>query len=149
VGGIPGAPDGVFTVYVTHADDPPLAWSGGGDGDQETRPGFAQNVGIEVPAGWTDASASYVVASPSYVLDAGALNIFGTSASYQLNPGALAQRFPNLEGDGRGQGPAASDVLTLTFAISGVDADGQRRVATRTLTRFHDRLLTFEEFDRD
>ncbi len=149
VGGIPGAPDGVFTVYVTHADDPPLAWSGGGDGDQETRPGFAQNVGIEVPAGWTDASASYVVASPSYVLDAGALNIFGTSASYQLNPGALAQRFPNLEADGRGQGPAASDVLTLTFAISGVDADGQRRVATRTLTRFHDRLLTFEEFNRD
>lgn len=149
LGGIPGAPDGVFSVYVANADDPPLAWSGGGDVDQATRPGSLQNLSIDVPAGWTEVSASFVVASPSYVLDAGALNVFGTSASYQLNPGALAQRFPNLEGDGRGEGPSASDVLTVTFAISGLDADGQRRVTTRTLTRFHDRLLTFEEFDRD
>jgi len=142
VGGILGTPDDTFPVFVTAPDALPLDWTQGVD--ISVRPGTAFNITSSVPAGWTDAAAYYMVRTPSYVLDAGTLQIFGGNISYQYNPATLAREFPNLEFEGRGEGPSASDVVTITVAITGLDENGDALIRTRTVQIFHDRLRTFE-----
>ena len=60
----------------------------------------------------------------------------------QFHPTNQQLDFPNLEVEGRVAGAAASDVKTLTFAITGVDANGAPQIRTRAFTILHDRLVT-------
>jgi hypothetical protein len=78
----------------------------------------------------------------SYILEDGELRLSGGSVSYQFNPTNQQLDFPNIEVEGRVSGAAASDVRTLTFAITGVDASGAPQIRTRAFTILHDRLIT-------
>lgn len=145
VGGLVGAPAGVFYVYVTDPATAPLAWNRAGDINSSTPAGQPFNFTVNVPAGWRQARAYRTTTIPGYVLDDGTLNLTPGTASYQYNPAGLARDFLNLEASGRGVGPSASDVVTITFAIEGLDAQGTRQVATRTFHILHDRIVSVED----
>lgn len=145
VGGVLGTQDYTFAVFVLPEDSQPLEWTqGAGSIDAAFRAGVPSNFGIAIPTGWTEVEAFYSVTTPAYVLDSASLRPTGNTLSYQFSPAALSSRFPNYEADGRGGGPAASDPVTLTFVVSGLNADGQPDIRARVFTLFHDRLLSLE-----
>jgi hypothetical protein len=145
VSGVLGTADRTFLVFVVPEDGEPL--EPGSDRDTSFRPGAAFNFALPVPAGWTDVQLYHSVTTPSYVLESGPLRLVGSTISYQFSPVGLGTQFPNLEFEGRGTGPAASDVVTFTFGATGIDAEGEFSIRTRTFTLFHDRLMTFEDFN--
>lgn len=141
-GGVLGVDGGTFPVYVLADDSPPLNWN-------DTRADFdfaaavPYNFNFPLPAGWSDARVFSIVTMPGYVLSISELRVSGGSFSFQYNPSNLARDFPNLESNGRGSGPASADVVTLTFVATGLDADGQPQIHSRSYTIAHDRLTTF------
>lgn len=140
-GGVLGMPRGAaFDIYVIDGDLPPLP----GNEIVNTAEAAAQalNFSLQVPPDWTDAKVFYTVRTPSYVLQQGTLRISGNRVAYQYNPQTLARDFPNLETDTRPDGPAASDVVTLTVAITGTDSEGRAAIRTQTYTLLHDRLIS-------
>lgn len=144
-GGILGAPDGVYNVYVVNPDTPPLNWNRNNDIDTTTPPAQPFNFTVNVPSGLLDVAAYRTTWMEGTVLDAGRIsNVTGT-ASYQFNPAGLAQDFPNLEANGRGSGASASDVVKITLAISGTDAIGTPLLSTRTFYILHDRIISVED----
>jgi hypothetical protein len=146
VGGVPGAVDRTFRFYVVPQGAEALEWAGGGDVDTDFRPGTSYNFALSPPEDWSQVSAFLTVTTPSYVLRDEALPLVGAVVNYSFNPVALARDFPNLEFEGRGEGPSGSDVVTLTFVMTGIDAGGAFAIRTRTFTLFHDRMLSFEDF---
>lgn len=141
-GDVLGTDGGLFYVYVIPEGSQPLEWS-------DTRSDFnipaaiPYNFRFPVPADWTDVQVYHSLTTPAFVLDQGPLRPSGQTVSYQYNTTNLIKKFPNLESTGQGEGPAASDVVTLTLAISGRDANGTLQIRTRTFTIAHDRLMTF------
>jgi hypothetical protein len=142
-GGILGAPDGRFHIYVVPPDAPPFNW-------QDTRQDFSipgalpYNFNFFIPEGWTNVAVDHTVTIPGFILRDGPITVSGASFSFQHNPTNLNAAFPNVEVDARLRGPAASDPVTLTFAVTGVDSSGQFQIRTRTFTILYDRLLTLE-----
>jgi hypothetical protein len=51
---------------------------------------------------------------------------------------------PTLENNPGGSGPASSDVVTITFVISGIDLNGEMQIRSRTFTLMYDRMITFQ-----
>jgi hypothetical protein len=134
-------PTGVmrYQVYVVDDDAPPL------DSNQRsgtTRPGLPINFVLTPPAGWTNITAYQTVRLPGHVVSDGPVNLSQGRLNYQYNPAAMSRDFPSLEFDGAGEGPAGSDVVTITFAITGIDEDGNPAIRTRTYYVMHDRLFT-------
>jgi hypothetical protein len=84
------------------------------------------------------------IANPAYILIDGPIVPSGVSFSYQYNPTNLNAQFPNLEVDARLQGPASSDPVFLSFAISGTDSNGDFQSRSRNFTIFYDRLISLE-----
>lgn len=147
VGGVLGTLNRTFEIFVLPAETEPLAWSGGGDVDTSFRPAAPFNFSVPLPEGWTDARAYHSIRTASYVLESGPLGIFGSTIGYQFSPATLANTFPNIEFEARGSGPSASDVILVTFVVTGTDAEGAFVMRARTFTIFHDRLMSFETFD--
>ncbi len=139
-GGIAAQDANSFLVFVTAPDAAPLV-SNQPD-ESEIIPGQPLNFSVDVPPGWTDAQAYYTLRTPAYVLEQGRLRTSNGRAFYQFTPQTLSRSFSNLEFDPRAEGAAAADALTLTFAITGRDANNQRQARTRTFTLLHDRLLS-------
>lgn len=144
VGTLPGLLSTQFEVFVRPADAPSVEWQEGGDIDRVITATNPFNFTVSVPQGWTDARAFLTIATESYVLQSGEFRINGSSATYTLQRSALNAAFPNIERD-PGAGPAASDVVTLTFAITGTDETGQPAIRTRSFSVFTDRLLSLED----
>lgn len=142
-GGLLGAGGGRFQFYVVPAEAQPATWN---DTRIDTRipPAFPYNFNLRLPQDWRDLQVSYTVTMPGYVLDAGVSRPAGGSYTYQYNPTNLSRVFANLESNGQGAGPAASDVVALTFVITGFDSNGRLQIQTRTFTVMHDRLVTFD-----
>jgi hypothetical protein len=142
VGGVLGANGGRFTVVVTPKVTESLAWS-----DERTDfaipPTSAYNFRFEIPEGWDQAQITYVVSTPTQVLEEGPGRLNGRTFSYQYSLQRLSQDFPNMEGNRGGQGGAAADVITLTFVATGVDGSGLPQVRSRSFTITYDRLMTF------
>jgi hypothetical protein len=142
-GGILGAQGGRFQVFALEPQSEPLAWN-------DTRADFGIPAGVpynfnfQLPGDWQNFDAAYIVATPAYVLEVGRPRISGRSFSYQFNPANLSRVFPNLESTGQGDGPSASDIITLTFVATRTNADGQTEVRSRTFTITHDRLTTHD-----
>jgi hypothetical protein len=142
-GGMLGAEAGRFNVYVVPPDSPPLGW-------QDTRQDIAipgalpYNFNFLLPEGWTNVAVDHTVTIPGFILRDGPITVSGASFSFQHNPTNLNNAFPNVEVDARLNGPAASDPVTLTFAVTGMDEAGQFQIRTRTFTILYDRLLTLE-----
>lgn len=148
-GGVPGAVSRRFEVYAVPATSAPLEWNRGGDVESAIPPGVPFNFTLTIPAGWRETRAYRSVTMPGYVLESGALTIPGSTLSYQYSPAGLNRIVPGLEFDGAGGGAAASDVVTLTFTVTGIDGDGNFAVRTRTFYILHDRLLSFDTLAGD
>lgn len=133
-----------FPVYVLPQAAPPLEWDRGGDLDTATRPASPINFTLNIPEGWTNVQAYQTVTMPGYILDSGPLRVAASVASYQYSPAQLNRVFPNLEMDQRAAGITSSDVVTLTFVMTGVDELGLFQARSRSFTLFHDRLVTYE-----
>jgi hypothetical protein len=140
-GGILGVQEGRFPVFVMPPDAEPLPW------EQRSvvaiPPTSPYNFAFPVPEGWTDVQVYVTVTTPSYVLESRTIRPSGSSFSYQYNTSALSDIRPTLENSTGGDGASASDVVTITFAITGLD--GVRfQIRSRTFTVMYDRMLTFE-----
>jgi len=144
-GSVLGEPDRRFEIYVvptqdTSPEDDALPWAGPEDGPFPA--GLPYNFGFEVPVEWTNVRAFHTISTPSYVLSSGPVQVTGRTFSYQYNPTQLSLLFPNLETDSRTTGPAASDMVTLTFFATGEDGIGLTKTMSRTFVIMHDRLFT-------
>jgi hypothetical protein len=132
---------GRFPVYVLPPDAEPLPW------DQESilaiPPTSPYNFNFPLPEGWTDVQVYVTVTTPSYVLESGTIRPSGSSFSYQYNTTELSDIRPTLENSTGGEGASASDVVTITFVITGMD--GVRfQIRSRTFTVMYDRMMTFD-----
>ncbi len=148
MGNILGVED-TFQFYAITQGTPGLAWSpGDGDGVLPFRPASRYNFTLNIPPEWTNIDATYHIGTPTYpTLESGETRIGGSTVSFQYDPVALARTYPNLELEG--EGPAASDLRTITFVITGRDPLGEQVIASRSFALFHDRLLTFEDVPRE
>jgi hypothetical protein len=144
VSGILGAVENRFPLYVTAPGTPPLDWNRSGDIEAVTPAGAFFNFTLNIPQGLTEVQAYRTVTTPGYVLDDGLLQTAAATFPYQYSPPRIADSFPILETNGSATGPAASDIVTVTFAVSGLDANGQRQVYTRTFEFLTNRILSFE-----
>jgi len=143
VGGVLGAQNRVFSVYVIASEAPVLAWSRP-EGRIAVSAGAPLNFGVTAPNGWSSLRAYVTVRTASTILQATPLTLTGRTASYQYNPTTLSSTFPNLEADGRGSGAWASDVVNMTFIITGTDSEGNIGIVARTATLFHDTLYSVD-----
>ncbi len=144
-GGVLGAANATFSVYVVDPGADKLPWTQTPTQDVLVPPGLPFNATFDVPPGWTDVRRYLTVRFPSRVVQDGELTQPGGSLPYQYNPTALNQTYPFFEGnDGRVRGAASSDPLYLTFVFTGTNAEGAFDVAARQVVIRHDRLLTLE-----
>lgn len=141
-GDVLGTQAGLFQVYVLPEDNPSLDWNDTRT-DLAIPAGIPYNFNFPLPADWANVQVYHTVTMPGFLLDEGPLRVSGSSFSYQFNPTNLSRNFPNLENNGQGDGAASSDVITLTFIASGIDANGRFQIRGRTFTIAHDRLTTF------
>jgi hypothetical protein len=116
-----------------------LTWNQGGDLDMSVRPGTPINFTVDVPDDWTDVVVYHTLTTASYILSDGILPHLTQSFSFQYSPASLSREFPNLEPDG------PSDVVTITFVVTGRDDKGQFEIRSRTFTLMNDRLVTLDE----
>ncbi len=142
-GGILGADGGRFLIYVLPAASEPLV-SNVTEPDVSIGAGIPFNYNFTIPDGWTDFQVYHTITTPFAILEQGPLRTSGLSFSYQYNPTNLNRVFSNLENNGQGSGPAASDVVTLTFVVTGLDENGAFQIRSRTFTIRHDRMLSLE-----
>lgn len=142
-GGVPGAPTGEFAFYVVPPAAGPLPYNDARD-DYAIPGGIPYNFNFNLPADWANTVFHYTATIPGFVVGGGPLTISGHTVSYQYNPVNLNNAFPNYESDARAAGAAAADPLTLTFFVSGTDAQGQAQYLTRTVVIQYDRLTTFD-----
>lgn len=143
-GGILGSLDGGrFLVYVQPKNGTSLPWNAQLT-DVAIPAALPYNFNFTAPEGWNDVRAYRTLTTPSAIVEDGELRLGGRSFSYQYNPTNLWLIFPNIEVEGRVPGAAASDVITLTFAFTGTDAEGEPQIISRVFTILHDRLVSLE-----
>lgn len=140
-----GAQNWAFSVYVVSRTSPVLSWSRP-EGRIAVSAGAPLNFGVTAPNTWSGSGlrAYVVVSTASNILQAQPLTLTGRTASFQYNPTTLSSTFPNLEADGRGTGASGSDVVYISFIITGTDGDGNANIIARTASVFHDRLYSVD-----
>lgn len=144
-GGVLGTVEGRFQIYVVAPDSPALIPAEGQQSiDAAARPGLPINFNFDLPENWTNVQVYHTVSTSTYLLEEGLLRSGQDGFSYQYNPVTFSREFANLESDNRNAGPAASDVVTLTFVITGLDQDGDFEIRARSYTLRYDRLLSLE-----
>lgn len=141
VGSVPGVDEMMYRLYVLPEESTPLDWSLNGDVDESYNSGTPLNVTVAVPDDWRQTRVRAELTTAAYVMQTTPLQVFATSASFQYNPFTLSEDFP-IEASGDGTGPSGSDVVTLTFVATGIGPDDRPRIATRTLTILHDRIIS-------
>ena len=98
-----------------------------------------------MPEGWTNVQVYHTLTMPGYVIEDGPLPVTGNSFGYQYNPTRIKRSFSNFENEGRVDGPAVSDPLTLVIVATGTDEEGRFQVRSRTYNVLHDRILSLEQ----
>ena len=145
VGSVLGAPDNTFSVYVVPSQNDKFAWDQADGGDAAIPAGFPFNFTFAPPEGWTDVTPYLTVRLPQVVIEDGPAPLQGSVLPYQYNPTALNTAYPFFEGnDGRVDGAASSDPLTLTVAFTGTNPDGAPDIVARQFVIRHDRLLSLD-----
>jgi hypothetical protein len=142
-GDVLGTDDGRFSVYVLPENSQPLLWNSELRTDFAIAPITPYNMRFEIPPAWTNVGVYHTVTIPGYVIEDSPLRPTGTTLTYQYNLPNLSKSFPMLENNGQGTGPSSSDVITLTFVITGTDANGRFQMSSRIFTITYDRLMTF------
>jgi hypothetical protein len=105
--------------------------------------GQAFTINVRAPQEWTDLQAYYVVRTAQQILEQGDLDIFANQTNYTFNWPQLAQGFPNLES--RTNEMDNMDEITLSFAITGLDENGNSQIQARIFTLRGNTLYTFGE----
>jgi hypothetical protein len=123
-----------YVVYVVPPDNPPL---GEAEFMTETRP-ITKTYALMIPDGWTEVRAFASITTPSAILVQDELTVYPAGTSYTYNPTTLVREFPNIELLETADGNHVADVLTLTLAMTGTDADGKPAIRTRTYSITHD-----------
>lgn len=142
-GGVLGAQSSGYSVVVLPEGNAKLLWEQAAD--QPISAGFPYNFTFSFPPDWTDVQSYLTVTIPGVILQDGPVPPQGGSLRYQYNPTQINQLYPFFEGnDGRVNGAASSDPLTLTFVLTGLDADGVPQIQARQVVIRHDRLLTID-----
>lgn len=144
VSGTMAGVSGRYAFYVIDSDTQALDWDLGGDVEIFRNAITPVNFSLVVPPDWTESTAEVTVTTAGYLIAQEAIVVRNGSISYQYNQPTLARSITALESTGTGIGQFGSDVVTITFAASGLDGDGQPAIRTRTITIFHDRLISYE-----
>lgn len=123
-----------YDVYVVPPENPSL-----GEADFITETTKTNTIySLSIPDGWTDVRAFATVTTPSWILAQEELTVFPSGTSYTFNPTQLAREYPNVELLETAEGNHVADVVTLTLVMTGLDADGNPAIRTRTYTILHD-----------
>lgn len=134
VGAVPGV-EQTYAIYVLPDDALQLTGT-----QAQVAPGNPVVLSVDVPEGWTDVSAHVTVATASQQLDAQSADVTNLRYSYRYDPNQLSRTIPNLEPNGTGSGPAASDAVWVTIVLTATDASGQPAYGYRQFTVLHDRV---------
>ena len=139
-GGVLGADNGQFEVYVVPSEAPRLDFglapfsiadlgTFNGGSVQPIR-FFAQ-----VPDGWNEVSAHYTIRMPGFLLESGTLTPDNGVVTVIYDPTTLQSNFPNLDFFARhGSGFGLADEVMVSVLMSGTDATGQPIHAAKLLT---------------
>jgi len=130
-----------YVVYVVPADNPPL---GEADFMAETSR-ITKTYAPIIPEGWTGVRAFATITTSSAILLYEELTVFPTSTSFTYNPTTLTREFPNIELLDTTDGEHVADVLTLTLTMTGIDANGNPTIRTRTYSITHDVIYSVDE----
>ncbi len=144
-GGVLGAVQNTYSVYVVPAGNDALEWDQANGGDTTIPAGFPFNFTFAPPDGWSEVTPYLSVTLPQVIIEDGATVLQGSVLPYQYNPTALNTDYPFFEGnDGRVAGAASSDPLTISVAFTGTNADGEADIVARQFVIRHDRLLSLD-----
>ncbi len=130
-----------YVVYVVPPDNPPLGES---EFISETSR-ITKTYAPVIPQGWTDVRAYATITTPSAILLQEELAVFPAGTSFTYNPTTLTREFPNVELLDTADGNHVADVLTLTLAMTGTDANGNPVIRTRTYSITHDITYAVDE----
>ncbi len=141
-GSVLGAQNEQFSIYVLPQNSTPLAWN---PLLMDTIIPIVSpyNFSFTLPSDWKQIQVYHTLTTPGLIIEDGQIHANGRSFSYTYSEPLQNRAFPNLETDGR-SGLYLSDVRTLTFVATGVDASGKQQIRSRTFTLMHDRLITTE-----
>jgi hypothetical protein len=144
-GGVLGAVNNTYNVYVVQAGDEKLTRPTTINEDSRIPPGFPFNFNFDVPQGWTDIQPYLTVKLPGRIVQDEAIRLQGNTFAYQYNPTILNQQNPFFEGnDGRVTSEASSDPLTITFVFTGLNENNEPDILVRQAVIRHDRLITLD-----
>jgi hypothetical protein len=139
-GTVLGADNG-YPIFVVEPDSPMLTTPR----DNFSQVAFGQTftINVRAPQAWTDVNAYYVVRTAQQILEQGELNIFANQTNYSFNWSQLARLFPNLET--RASEADNMDEITFSFAMTGLDENGNSQIQARIFTLRGNTLYTFGE----
>ena len=144
-GSVLGATNSEYQVYVADETSPTIGW-GQVAQDSLIPIGALYNFVMFYPEGWTNIQATASVTLPNAIIEQKSATLFGGGFSYQFDPRQIVDLYPAYEGNnGRFSGASASDPVSITFFITGLDENGQSATATRQFMLWHNRLMTFQE----
>ena len=130
-----------YAIYVVPENNPPL-----GEAEFATETSaITKTYALNIPEGWTDVRAFATITTPSAILLQDELTVFPSGTSFTYNPTVLSREFPNIELLETADGNHVADVLTLTLAMTGMDAEGDFAIRTRTYSITHDTTYTFDD----
>jgi hypothetical protein len=137
-GDVLGSREGEFFFYVVDASAPPL--------EIVSMPRFVRPADgaitftIKPPAGLTNVQLTRTTTMPGFILEEAAT----TSMTYRYDAPALANDFPNLDLHDA-EGFAGADIITMSFLVSGTDANNVRRHFARQIVLQGEELLMPEQ----
>jgi hypothetical protein len=105
-------------------------------------PGIPYNLNIVIPGTWQEFSAHRTLGAPGLIVAQGDIRLTGRSLNQQYNPTDINRAYSQIESESRITGAAASDRITITLFIEGVDPDGAQQFQARVFSFLHDRLIS-------
>ncbi|MEM6284964.1 MAG: hypothetical protein AAF787_22425 [Chloroflexota bacterium] len=144
-GTVPGASGNIYNVYVVADADSRIDRPTALPADASIPAGFPFNFSFERPSGWAEVTPYLTLTLPGQIVQDEAISLQGATLAYQFNPTTLNQQFPFYEGNnGRVNGEASSDPLTLTFVFTGLNENSQPDIIARRVVIRHDRLISLD-----
>ena len=138
-GGVLGSEEGSYRFFVVGPAAPTLnagldyfniADLGEGDGEVDPIHFF-----LEVPEGWTDVEADFVIRMPGFILATGQASPANGTIEVVYDPVRLNSDFPNIDLSRRQDGqPGLADEVIVTVYLSGRDGSGTPTQAAKMLT---------------
>lgn len=138
-GGVLGSDDGSYRFFVVDPAAPGL--ESGLDDFSIAVLGLSDRVVdpihlfLDVPEGWTDVEAYFVIRMPGFILETGQAIPANGKIEVVYDPVRLQSDFPNIDLNGRpDQIPGLADEVIITVYLSGQDGSGSPVQAAKMFT---------------